>query len=240
MTKNFDLPPNTGVLVCSRVFQGGPILRVSHDDNGQWQFLCDADHSVEGACPPKLCSLAEVLRLDPGLVELSDLCISWSASRSDPAGEWIRHDDMEVSIRKNVREFGWHACMVQAAQGRPNFVYSIGLFRTYRKPEIILFGLPPKVAHTMIWTAADLYKEGSDVRVREPMGDFLEGYPVLFREVHASTYREYFGYGLWFYDGPAFPALQCFWPDKKGRFPWEEKTEAEFRALQPDLSQPLP
>jgi hypothetical protein len=27
---------------------------------------------------------------------------------------------------------------------------------------------------------------------------------------------------MWFYEGVDFPALQMFWPDREGRFPWDK------------------
>ncbi len=238
MTRAFDQPLNLGVMICTRVFEGGSLLRVSRDDEGDWQFLCDADHSLEGACPPKLVCLSEVVQRNPGIVELSDLCIAWSASRRAPGAPWTRHDDTETTIHDNVREYGWHACLIEEDVAGPGFIYSIGIFKTFKKPEIIVFGIPTKVGHTLITTAADRFKEGGTLPLGVPVDEFLTGYPVVFKEVHSSQYREYFGYGLWYYDGPKFPALQLFWPDKEGKFPWDAGFAQKFRTMQPDLSQP--
>jgi hypothetical protein len=41
----FDEARNTMVFVCARVRDGAPVLWVSHDENGDWQFLCGGDHS---------------------------------------------------------------------------------------------------------------------------------------------------------------------------------------------------
>src|SRR5262249_18609332 len=155
-----------------RVFKGGPILHISHDGDGEWQFLCDADHSVQGACPAKLVCLSEGVKRNPDIVELSDLCANWTASRPRPGAGWVRVDLTEETIRENIRKSGWHACMIDEDEEGPGFVYSIGLFKTWRKPEIIIFGLPAKVAHSMIWTAADLFKEGADVPIGVPVDQF--------------------------------------------------------------------
>jgi hypothetical protein len=71
--------------------------------------------------------------------------------------------------------------------------------------------------------------------VNERVDGYLEGYPVVFKEVRRERYRGVLGYGLWYYDGDAFPALQCVWPDKQGRFPWEAEFEERYRRMQPLL-----
>lgn len=234
----FDMPPNMGVLVCTRVLEGGPILRVSRDDEGDWQFLCDADHSMEGVCPPKFVSISEVVKRHPDIVELSDLCITGSASRADAGEPWTRYDEAETAIHKNVRKYGWHATMIEEDDEGPGFLYSIGVFKSWRKPELILFGSPMEMAHTLITTAVDRMKDGESFPLDAPVDRILKEYPVMFKAVHASQFHEYFGYGLWYYDGPKFPALQCFLPDKTGKFPWDPGCAKAILSMQPDLSRP--
>ncbi len=53
---DFDEERHTGVYVCARVAQGSPILYVSHDADGDWQFLCGGTHedgasAIRGAAP---------------------------------------------------------------------------------------------------------------------------------------------------------------------------------------------
>ena len=51
--------------------------------------------------------------------------------------------------------------------------------------------------------------------------DIAEGFPMAFRTVLPEYYRDYVGYGVWFYESLDFPLLQCFWPDRERRFPWD-------------------
>lgn len=227
MTGSFDLPPDTAVLVCTTVFNGGTILHVSRDEEGDWQFLCDEDHSVEGACPPKVVGLGEVVKWDPAVLDLSDLRPGGSASRSGADEPWSRQDGSEAVIREHVREHGWHACMIEEDDQGAGFLYSIGVFETWKQPEIILFGLPPPLAHALVTAAVDRIRDGGTLPLGSPVAGILETGSVVFQEVHPSQYREYFGYALWYYDGPKFPALQCVLPDQAGS-----------ASMQPDLSRP--
>jgi len=73
------------------------------------------------------------------------------------------------------------------------------------------------------------------VPLNTPVDKYLRGYPVVFKEVKKSHHKEYFGYGLWYYSGPKFPAIQCCWPDKKGLFPWDRGFDPKWVKLQPVL-----
>lgn len=65
--------------------------------------------------------------------------------------------------------------------------------------------------------------------------EVLEGCPVAFRRVAAEFYDEYLGQAIRYYGGTAFPALQCFWPDVEGRFPWQPGTRFGVDRPQPQL-----
>jgi len=68
--------------------------------------------------------------------------------------------------------------------------------------------------------------------------DVLERYPCQFRIVDRSQYKDHLGWSIWFYQGYSFPTLQCFWPDKKGYFPWQSECNPGIRKLQPFLYLP--
>jgi len=145
----FGLPSNLGVIICQKVFDGEPILRVSRDDEGEWQFLCDGDHG-SGNCAPKLVCLAEIVKRDPSLAELADLCSNWSASRDAKDSPWTRTDESEGIIRDHIERFGWHVTLIPEDDEGPGFAYSIGLYQSFKQPEVIMFGCPPELMHTLI------------------------------------------------------------------------------------------
>ncbi len=83
---------------------------------------------------------------------------------------------------------------------------------------------------------------GTKVRSGERMQDWfacnelLEGYICIFRNVDRGHYSDYFGYANWYHEGHDFPVLQCFWPDRAGRFPWETECAKAVREAQPILA----
>jgi hypothetical protein len=59
-----------------------------------------------------------------------------------------------------------------------------------------------------------------------------------FRMVDPTQYREHLGYAIWFYEGMNFPAMQVFWPDETGHFPWSENSDGWISTTQPRLDLP--
>jgi len=85
----FDQPPNCAVIsLRSIVFNGVPILHVSHDaDDHGWQFLDGGDVVMEDAA---VICLDEIVRLDQTIVEVADLPPGWSAWRAAKDAPWQR------------------------------------------------------------------------------------------------------------------------------------------------------
>ena len=79
--------PNTAAFTCVHVLeQGKPILHVSHDEDGYWQFLCGERHSGDEG---RIVALAEAYELDPSVGTLAPMGCGHSADRTDVNGGWI-------------------------------------------------------------------------------------------------------------------------------------------------------
>jgi hypothetical protein len=144
----------------------------------------------------------------------------------------------DAKALRDIQRVGWHVTGVFAKQNEegPEWAFSIGLFHSFQHPEVIVFGLPFKRCMDIISVI------GKEVQTRKrydspkEYGDILqEPYQCVFREVHRNHYRDYVGYALWFYEDDPFPMLQCFWPDKKGLFPWDVGCNDYVKNAQPLL-----
>ena len=83
----FEDAPNTACITCSHVLEEGkPILYVSHDEDGYWQFLCGRHHKEEEA---RIVSLASILNIDENMNDLADLDYGQYAELIDAKGDWI-------------------------------------------------------------------------------------------------------------------------------------------------------
>jgi len=49
--------------------------------------------------------------------------------------------DSDRKLLADVQGHGWHVIGVETDEEEPGFAYSIGLYHTFRHPEIIVFGL---------------------------------------------------------------------------------------------------
>jgi len=85
----FDDPENVAVFsLRSIVFDGNPILHVTHDeDDGAWQFLGKEDARIEDSA---VVALKEILARDSSIAELHDLPLGWHAWRKNKSDSWHR------------------------------------------------------------------------------------------------------------------------------------------------------
>jgi hypothetical protein len=85
----FNDPPNLAVITLRRITRkGAPILLVSHDkEDGGWQFLDGQEVAEEDA---SVVSLLYITRIDPSILQLTDLPLGWTARRSSSDDPWHR------------------------------------------------------------------------------------------------------------------------------------------------------
>jgi hypothetical protein len=137
-------------------------------------------------------------------------------------------DAADAKLLADVKQHGWHMITVSEDDEGPGFTYTIGLFHTYQHPEVIVFGLPNRVMQGVVDCVAGLVKGGAQFADGEQSDRIINSYACIFRTVLQEHYAAHFGYANWFYKPKHFPAVQCVWPDKAGRFPWLYR-----RALRP-------
>ena len=82
----FADPGSLAVITLKRiVYEGAPVLLVTHDADGTWQFL-DADEANERDAA--VAALDEMVALDPTLRELAALPRGYYAVRQRPEDPW--------------------------------------------------------------------------------------------------------------------------------------------------------
>ena len=78
---------NMAVIACRHVVQGvRPILRVTHDKDGMWQFLCGDVHEEADA---RVIALGEAAALDKGVRRIAWLPKGCCAQRQSQRGLWL-------------------------------------------------------------------------------------------------------------------------------------------------------
>ena len=66
-----------------------PILRVLHENDGDWQFLCDTSYAIADL---KIVALEEIVKRDPTVNELFQLNYGWHALRETVGGRWEKEE----------------------------------------------------------------------------------------------------------------------------------------------------
>lgn len=82
----FHDSPDTAVITCRHIIEDGePVLFVTHDDDGMWQFLCGKSHDTDDA---RVVSLLDIFSMDNSVGELSELPSDCFAERDSVDSEW--------------------------------------------------------------------------------------------------------------------------------------------------------
>jgi Domain of unknown function (DUF4262) len=122
-------------------------------------------------------------------------------------------------VVSDIAEYGWHGVHVADSIDPHVWSYSIGLLETWKHPELILFGLPFETAHQVIWDAIYDIERGVRFGPLDRWEVFKNGYEATFLPVD-PRWLEFMGQALRHYDDDV-GALQCAWPDRERRMPWE-------------------
>ena len=151
-------------------------------------------------------------------------------------------DDSDRKLLADIDRVGWHVVMIPEEEGTPGWSFSVGLFKTFNHPEVVVFGLPLELSGQVInGIGADIQK-GNTFESGQEYPEILEGVLCTFRMVARRWYRPFFGYAGWYYQGHEFPVLQCIWPDRQQHYPWQPEFKQAWLWAQPLLfeSEPEP
>jgi hypothetical protein len=147
----------------------------------------------------------------------------------------IDKDELLENTKLNIEKFGLQVIMVGSTNYSSSFSYSVGLWETYKHPEIICFGLSNDLGHAIINDVAEIIKQGKFISVGKEYTEIFAKSRATFLEVDRRNIEDYFGAALNYYDEKEFKALQLIWTDRNDKFPWEENFEEEFLYKQPLL-----
>src|SRR6266567_1876297 len=127
-------------------------------------------------------------------------------------------DDRTIS---HVEEFGCSVVNVKRTNYGPGWSYTVGVFDTSGRPEIITVGLLPETAHFALNEAAKLLRAEVDL-TKGRHRDLIGKVDCEFRPVDPKWIEQLMGWALWYYDGDEFPVIQAVYPDLQNRFPQDE------------------
>lgn len=132
--------------------------------------------------------------------------------------------DISARMREDIQRYGWHCVQIAQDAKGPGYSFTVGLLETHQHPELVVMGLPPEVAHTILGMAVEQIAQGYKFFESQRSDALLEGHDCLLHRVSPTAYRAYLALAVERHrDAPTgFAALQILWPDPEGRFPEEE------------------
>jgi len=145
-------------------------------------------------------------------------------------------DEHELKAVADIERYGCHIIHVFAEDDLPSFSYSVGIWRSSRKPELIVIGLKQEISHFIVNEYNRRVRAGEEFSDSQTAGGFVEGFDCVFREVDRAHYNDYMGWDRWLYDGDDFPTLQLIYPTTSGIWPWQPEASDWFRKWQTILA----
>jgi Domain of unknown function (DUF4262) len=89
-------------------------------------------------------------------------------------------DEADNKVLADVEEYGWHCMHVHDEGELPYWSFSIGVFRRWKHPELIVFGLEDTLAHDLITQLVSRINTGESFSPGRDYNDILEGYRCRF------------------------------------------------------------
>lgn len=228
----------------------------------EWRFSCGApEHAV---ADERILPLEQVLRRDPSAVEIVLHPRGTALERSGAGSRWYTEegpllfprrpsrrwptlepqypprpceslDADDLALLADVADRGWHTEAIEGEEGGPAHAFSVGLFRSFDHPEVVLFGQPTPVLAELVDTLGARVREGQRFEEGEVATGILPGRPIVFRRVATRHYPAWLSRAAWYHGGLRFPAVQGVWPDPSGNYPWDRWYPRALRAQQPVL-----
>ncbi|TDB84086.1 DUF4262 domain-containing protein [Micromonospora fluostatini] len=135
-------------------------------------------------------------------------------------------DEFFDNQQQHIDRFGWAVTAVLPFTGETDthIAYTVGLTE-HDVPELVIAGLEPHIAHALL---NDLARRVHDHAHRlthgQQIDDLLLGYPAVIVEGPA-TEALHPGAAHARYGADRVRLQQIVWPDRQGRFPWDDGYE---------------
>lgn len=184
------------------------------------------------------------MKLVYGAMVIGSLVLVAGITKGEPVDEPAFSPDVVEGIERaeaDIKKFGWHIVAV-SGDGAPGFLYTIGLWRTYKHPELLLFA-PGEDPTGMAGRVEEIVKRiaaGEKFSAGAKIDGAFGKHPGAVREIRPEWYPSYLGFAGGVYGDWEFPALQIIWPDKQGFFPWHPGFDEELSLYQALLDQENP
>ena len=147
-------------------------------------------------------------------------------------------DEVDARVQSDIQRHGWHVVLIPPEGDAPGWAHTIGLWERYRHPELLVFGSEPRQLAALLNALGERVRGGRRFAAGETEASLLQDLPFALRAVASRWTHVFLGNAAWHYQGEPFEALQGFWPDRSGRFPWDASCASAVADEQPRLEVP--
>jgi hypothetical protein len=141
-------------------------------------------------------------------------------------------EDFTQTVQEDIDRDGFSVIYIE--DSGPSFAYTVGLWRTYKHAEFIVFGLPGQVMANLLHAVAQRVKEGQRFASHAFLAGLGSKFGIEVSPISQTPLQRYFGFAIDFY-GEEMPAAQIIWPDSDGRFPANPEYNRAYEESQPVL-----
>lgn len=144
-----------------------------------------------------------------------------------------------AEVKRKIEASVWQVLMIPGEGGATGFAYTVGLWKLYQHPEILVFspsGDPSGVVGCLQAIAARIQRD-EKFEAGQSYPNLFGTFAGAFRAIQPAWYAAHLGVAGEVYGGWSFPALQLLWPDEEGRFPGESLFSRALFPRQPLLNE---
>jgi hypothetical protein len=125
--------------------------------------------------------------------------------------------EVVASLKRRIAREGWAMAGVGTRNAAATYVYTVGLQKTFAHPDLIMFGIAPERAKSVLDIIAKRVKAGEPVHEGVMILGAAE-LPLMPRTADAARVELLVPAQL---ARGRYDYVQIVWPDGKERFPWE-------------------
>src|SRR4051812_1379743 len=86
----------------------------------------------------------------------------------------------DEQVVADVRDVGWHVIGIAEDEEGPAYAFTIGLASNFAHPELIIFGLPLDIMHSVLNMAGNAIKGGRSFKAGIATDELIEDYACTF------------------------------------------------------------
>ncbi|MCP3984067.1 MAG: DUF4262 domain-containing protein [bacterium] len=144
-------------------------------------------------------------------------------------------DGILARVRHDIDHHGWHLVLIPPEEPSPGWAHTIGLYERFEHPELLTFGIDLQVLAGLLNHLGETIRRGARFAAGDEPAGLLQRGTLAFRDIAPKWKEPFLGNAAWHYERKDVPALQCFWPDPGGHFPWQPESDEVWRSDQPLL-----